>query len=185
MRHPGAVAWPKEMPSELSIDHHPPNSSFTAMTNLTATELQLLRSCFDLARAAKQCGDTPFGACLVDQNGTVLLESSNTTVTNQDVTAHAEIDLVRAASKSYSPEELEKMTLFSSAEPCAMCAGAIAWSGIGRIVYALGSERVEKLDQPVAHLPTISGRKIMETAKGAPTVIGPVLEDEAEQVFSG
>ncbi|MFC3282609.1 nucleoside deaminase [Litchfieldella rifensis] len=154
------------------------------MTNLTETELQHLRTCFDIARAAKQRGDTPFGACLVDQNGKVLLEAGNATVTNQDVTAHAESEVVRAASKHYSPDELDKMTLFSSAEPCAMCAGAIAWSGIGRVVYALGSKRVEQLDQPEPHIPTVSGRTIMETAKGAPVVIGPVLEDEAAAVFS-
>lgn len=154
------------------------------MANLVESDLRHVRACFGLARAAKQRGDTPFGACLVDCDGTVLLESSNTTISGQDVTAHAEINLVRAASSCYPSKKLAHMTLFSSAEPCAMCAGAIAWSGIGRVVYALSAERVRKLDRPMPHGPIMSGRVVMETAVGAPIVLGPVLEEEATAVFS-
>jgi tRNA(adenine34) deaminase len=112
------------------------------------------------------------------------MEASNTTVSAQDATAHAELNLVRAASSRYSSAELAQMTLFSSAEPCVMCAGAIAWSGIGRVVYALSAERVRDLDQSVLHAPTVSGRVVMETAIGAPVVMGPVLEEESAALFS-
>jgi tRNA(adenine34) deaminase len=153
------------------------------MAELTESDLQHLRACFALARSAKERGDTPFGARLVGRDGVVLLEASNTTVTARDVTAHAETSLVRAASSRYSPAEFVHMTLYSSAEPCAMCAGAIAWSGIGRVVYALRAERVRELDRPVFSAPTASGRVVVETATGAPRVLGPVLEEEAAAVF--
>jgi tRNA(adenine34) deaminase len=153
------------------------------MAELTESDLQHLRACFALARSARERGDTPFGARLVGRDGAVLLEATNTTVSARDVTAHAETSLVRAASSRYPPAELVHMTLYSSAEPCAMCAGAIAWSGIGRVVYALSAERVRELDGPVFSAPTASGRMVMETATGAPRVLGPALEEEAASVF--
>ena len=75
------------------------------------------------------------------------------------------------------------MTLYSSAEPCAMCAGAIAWSGIGRVVFGLSAERVRELAQPPLHAPRIAGRVVLESAAGAPSVSGPVLEAEAAALF--
>lgn len=154
------------------------------MADLTEADLQHVRACFALARAAKQRGDTPFGARLVSSDGVVLLEASNSTVSAHDATAHAEINLVRGASSRYSPAELVRTTLYSSAEPCAMCAGAIAWSGIGRVIYALSAERVRELHRPVFHAPMMSGRVVMETAVGAPIVLGPILENEAAPLFS-
>lgn len=154
------------------------------MADLTEADLQHVRACFALAQAAKERGDTPFGARLVSADGVVLLEADNTTLSGQDATAHAETNLVRAGSALYSAAEFGQMTLYSSAEPCAMCAGAIAWSGIGRVVYALSAERVRQLARPALHAPTMSGRVVMETAVGAPIVLGPVLENEAARLFS-
>lgn len=67
-------------------------------------------------------------------------EAENTVVTEHDVTGHAELNLVRRASMRFEVETLEGVTLYTSTEPCAMCSSAIYWSGIGRVVYALGSE---------------------------------------------
>src|SRR5665213_2082533 len=65
-----------------------------------------------------------------------------------DMTAHAERLLATAACKAYEPEELADCTIYASAEPCAMCAGAIYWAGIGRVVYGLSEERLKALTGP-------------------------------------
>ena len=67
----------------------------------------------------------------------LCLTAENTVNTAHDATGHAETNLVRLASQQFAPEELAKFTLYTSTEPCAMCAGAIHWSRIGRVVFAL------------------------------------------------
>jgi tRNA(Arg) A34 adenosine deaminase TadA len=96
----------------------------------------LLRAAVALAWQARANGNHPFGALLADGNGQVLLTAENSVVTESDVTGHAETNLVRLASAAYTSAELADLTLYTSTEPCAMCAGAIYWSGIGAVVYA-------------------------------------------------
>ena len=104
-------------------------------------EGHLLRA-IELARRSREKGNHPFGSLLVDTSGEVVLEAENTVVTGHDVTGHAELNLVRAASMEFEVEALGRSTLYTSTEPCAMCSGAIYWSGIGRVVYALSSEQL-------------------------------------------
>lgn len=86
----------------------------------------LLRRAFDVARRARADGDHPFGAILVDADGRVLMEQGNGySAEGRDMTAHAERLLASRASKTFRPDFLAACTLYSSAEPCAMCAGAI------------------------------------------------------------
>ena len=87
-----------------------------------------------LADRARAGGDHPFGALLADTDGRVLLEAGNSVVTLHDVTGHAETNLVSAATRRFEAGELAAMTLVASCEPCAMCSGAIYWSGIGAVV---------------------------------------------------
>ena len=98
-----------------------------------------------LARQSREQGNHPFGSLLVDSSGRVLLEAENTVVTGRDVTGHAELNLVRDACAKFGPEFLRSCTLYTSTEPCAMCSGAIYWSGVGRVVYALGSDTLEAI----------------------------------------
>ena len=93
----------------------------------------------DLARRSRERGNHPFGSLLVGPDDTVVLEAENTVVSERDVTGHAELNLVRAASARLDAPALGSHTLYASTEPCAMCAGAIYWSGIGRVVFALTS----------------------------------------------
>jgi tRNA(Arg) A34 adenosine deaminase TadA len=96
-----------------------------------------LRRAIALAHQARENGNHPFGALLADGRGEVVLEAENTVLTEHDCTNHAELNLVRAASRRFAEGQLGDCTLFTSTEPCAMCAGAIYWSGIGRVVFAL------------------------------------------------
>ncbi|RZL84458.1 MAG: nucleoside deaminase [Rhodococcus sp. (in: high G+C Gram-positive bacteria)] len=105
----------------------------------------LLLHTFDLARSARAQGDRPFGALLTDADGAILLTAINTEITERDVTAHAETNLVRAASDSRWASTLDSTTMYTSTEPCLMCAGAIYLSGIGRVVYALQSRDLAAL----------------------------------------
>jgi tRNA(Arg) A34 adenosine deaminase TadA len=146
-----------------------------------------LRRSFAVARRAVTHGNHPFGAILVDQGGNVLIEAENGYMPAHDGTAHAERLLATQACTTLSPDILSKATLYSSAEPCAMCAGAIYWAGIGRLVYALSEHRLRAVtgnhpENPTLDLPC---RKVFESGQRATEVIGPMLEDEAEAVHEG
>lgn len=145
-------------------------------------ELGHLRAALRLAARAKARGDDPFGAILADGNGVRIAEAMNTLVTDGDRAGHAETNLVREISGRLSREELARCTLYASAEPCPMCSGAIYWSGIGRVVYAVGHERVYALLGGGDALP-IGCREILARGSRGVVVVGPVLEEEGSAVF--
>jgi len=145
----------------------------------------LLRQAFAVARRARKGGDHPFGALLADENGTVLREQGNGySSEGGDRTAHAERLLASWAARMLSLDELSRCTLYTSAEPCAMCAGAIYWAGIGRVVYGQ-SERDLKAqtgaheENPTLDLPC---QVVFEAGQRPTEVIGPLLSDEAAQL---
>ena len=92
---------------------------------MNTTDLGLLQTAIEVAQAAREHGNHPFGAILVDENNQVLLQAENTVVTESDCTGHAETNLMRFASQQFSPEKLSTCTLYTTTEPCAMCAVAI------------------------------------------------------------
>lgn len=146
-----------------------------------------LRRAIDLARRARENGNHPFGAVLVGPGGEVLAEAQNTVVTQKDATGHAELNLVRMASHAYPPELLARSTLFTSTEPCAMCAGAIHWSGVGRVVYALSEDGLYALTTPdqAAQSLRFPCREVFAHAGRRVDVVGPALEAEAAEVHAG
>jgi tRNA(Arg) A34 adenosine deaminase TadA len=148
---------------------------------LGEADLYWLRRSFEVARRARDHGNEPHGAVLVDPQGNLLLEDENTILTTRDCTGHAETNLVRVASQRYEPDFLAYCTLYASTEPCVMCAGAILWSGVGRLVYALSSARLRDYLTGVAQAPPISCREVLIRFRPTVEVIGPVaeLEDEA------
>jgi tRNA(Arg) A34 adenosine deaminase TadA len=146
-----------------------------------------LRRSFDVARRALTHGNHPFGAILVDRKHTVLLEAENGYMPSHDGTAHAERLLASQACTTLSPDILKDATLYSSAEPCAMCAGAIYWAGIGRLVYGLSEHRLRAVtgnhpENPTLDLPC---RAVFASGQRATEVVGPLLEDEAEALHEG
>ena len=154
---------------------------------MNETDLGHLRRSIDIAQSARSHGNHPFGALLVGPRGDILAEAENTVVTQRDATGHAELNLVRLASSRYSPDVLAKSTLFTSAEPCAMCAGATFWGGIGRVVYALSEEDLYALTGRSIHeLPLkIPCREVFSRSGRAVQVEGPALEEEAKRPHIG
>ncbi|MFZ2912726.1 MAG: nucleoside deaminase, partial [Rectinemataceae bacterium] len=92
---------------------------------LTERDRELLGEAIRAAARSRAEGMHPFGAVLADAEGNILLEAHNSVPAEGDVTGHAETNLIRAASPRHSPEFLTHCTLYSSAEPCAMCSGAL------------------------------------------------------------
>ena|SRR6202035_1200824 len=146
-----------------------------------------LRKSFDVARRARTNGNHPFGAILVGPDGAVLIERENGYLPDRDMTAHAERLLATAASRTLTPQVLARCTLYSSAEPCAMCAGAIYWAGIGRVVYALSERRLKAITGDHAENPTLDlpCRTVFVAGQRLVEVIGPLLEDEAATLHDG
>ncbi|MCW2497432.1 nucleoside deaminase [Jatrophihabitans sp.] len=146
---------------------------------------ELLLDAIGIAWTARERGNHPFGALLVDSYGTVLFRAANTVVTGNDATGHAETNLVRMASAGYTAEELERTTLYTSTEPCAMCAGAIFWSGIGAVVYALPEEALYDLTGPDAPMLLLPCRTVFAAGRRSIAVTGPVALPEARAVHEG
>lgn len=145
-----------------------------------------LRRAIAVARQARERGNRPFGALLVDnENGNILLEGENTQFTSADFTGHAETNLLREASQAFPPEVLSHCTIYASAEPCAMCAGAIFWSGVSRVVFALGSPRLYALEGNAPDQLLARCEDILRSGRRQVDVTGPMMEDEAAQVFNG
>ncbi|TQF06354.1 nucleoside deaminase [Kitasatospora acidiphila] len=146
-----------------------------------------LLAAIDLAGRARERGNHPFGALLTDATGSVLLTAENTVITEHDATGHAETNLVRLASRTLAPDQLVGATLYTSTEPCAMCSGAIYWSGIRRVVYALAATELNVIagadpEEPLLDLPC---RQVFAAGGNTVEVSGPYLYDEAAEVHLG
>lgn len=149
-------------------------------------ELSLLRYTFDIALRARANGNHPFGALLAGPNGQILLEAENSVVTDSDITGHAETNLIRLASKAYEPQFLATCTLYTSTEPCPMCAGAIFWGNIRRVVFGLSEEGLYGMTgtdhEEILYLPC---RDVFSKGAKSIEVVGPLLEQEAKKVHVG
>ncbi|MGM0471537.1 MAG: nucleoside deaminase [Bacillota bacterium] len=141
-----------------------------------------IKRAVELSKSARESGNTPFGAVLVDSEGEIILEQENIELTEQDCTGHAETTLVKRAAKEYSADFLWDCTLYSSAEPCVMCAGAIYWSNVGRVVYGISEKKLLELtgDHEVNPTFDLPCREVFASGQKDITVIGPFEELEAE-----
>jgi len=146
------------------------------------TDEDWLRAAFAVARVSRDQGDHPFGAVLVGPGGERLMEQGNGyRAEGQDMTAHAERLLATRAGF------LADCTMYVSAEPCAMCAGAIYWAGIGRVVYGQSEAGLREQtgnhdENPTLDLPC---RVVFSAGQRLVEVIGPLLEDEAAALQAG
>lgn len=155
---------------------------------LTPTETDLLRQSLQAAADSRAEGRHPFGAIVVDAAGAVVASFGNNSLPPEgDPTQHAEMRAVAAAFHALGAEGMAGSTLYTSAEPCAMCSGAVYWTGIDRVVYALSERRLLELTGDHPENPTFSlpCREVFARGQRSIAVSGPHLEDEAAEAHLG
>jgi tRNA(adenine34) deaminase len=125
----------------------------------------------DEARAAGARGEVPVG-CVIVRDGAVVARAGNRTLADRDPTAHAEIIAIRAAAASLGSERLEGCDLYVTLEPCAMCAGAVAFARIRRLYYGTADPKGGAVDNGVQFFASPS-------CHHRPEVYGGLAEAEA------
>jgi tRNA(Arg) A34 adenosine deaminase TadA len=141
----------------------------------------LVRHALALAGEARRQGNHPFGALLA-LDGQVVLSATNSVNTDRDPTAHAETNLVAAAIRQLSRDQIGRAVLYTSCEPCAMCAGKMYWAGIRSLVYGLSSRQLAVVAGADFLVPC---RELFRRATETVAVVGPVLSEEALAVHAG
>ncbi|MDR6860410.1 nucleoside deaminase [Variovorax guangxiensis] len=151
------------------------------------TDGTYLRQAIAWSRTARARGNRPFGAVVIGADGELLAEAYCNTTETGDCTGHAETNAVRQLSPIVGREALAQATLYSSAEPCVMCAGAIFWSGIRRVVFGIDAVRLrafrgERAEQRDAAL---SCRDVFAASPHPIECIGPAMIEEARAPHVG
>lgn len=149
---------------------------------LNDDDIEHLKVVVEMAIEIARKGASPFTARLVSGNGDTRIDAINTVRESGDVTGHAETNLLRKLA-GLSRADLAASTLYASCEPCAMCAAAICWSHVGRVVYALSHEQMRELHPTNHREPGISGTELFKNTEGAPQVVGPVPSVRPERPF--
>ncbi len=144
-------------------------------------EDRFIQQALALARQARMHGNQPFGALLVS-DGQVVLTAENTVNTAANPTGHAETNLIEKAIRELAPEQINRATLYTSCEPCAMCTGAMYWAGIRQVVYALSCTELAKLAGNDFLIPC---RELFARAQEPVAVAGPFMVAEALAVHEG
>jgi tRNA(Arg) A34 adenosine deaminase TadA len=148
-----------------------------------------LRYAFALAGRARARGDRPFAAVIVAEDGTTLAEGLSTQGAGGGGTlAHSEMNACQAAISGGIPRGwLRRATIYCSGEPCAMCASAIFYTGVGRVVYGLSAAAILHLRNAQPHTAglSLSCRQVLESAAEPVEVVGPCLEAEGAVPHEG
>lgn len=110
------------------------------MDKINFTDQYFMKQALQQAKEALAKDEVPVGAVVVSE-GTIITRAHNLTETLNDVTAHAEMLAITAATEQLGGKYLNNCTLFVTMEPCTMCAGALNWSRIGRIVFGAPDEK--------------------------------------------
>ena len=153
-------------------------------TTLAERDALYLGRAIAISNETRLLGNRPFGAVIVSATGEVLAEGRNSNAETDDCTAHAETEALRFASPKFSREVLEGATMYASGEPCVMCAGAIFWSNIRRVVFGIDAVRLRvfRSSQATAGDLQMSCREVFAASAHSITVIGPALIDAATAV---
>lgn len=134
-----------------------------------------MRRAFELAREAANRGDRPFGTVLVRDN-TVVMADSNHVITENDIRRHPELHLAYRACRELTLEERTRTVMYTSTEPCPMCAGGMVKAGFERVVYSVGSNEIAEF---TGNKPSVRSAEILE---GVSDVVGPILNEEGRQI---
>ncbi len=144
-------------------------------------DTDLLQASLLIAKRSQENGNLPFGCLLADKDGTIIEEAENSVLSDNDSIAHCEINLVHQLAGKYDESFLQECTLYASTEPCPMCTGAIFWSGIGKLVFALsknGYHAIAGTANP-AHIFDLSSDTLLQYGGRKVIVSGPLMEKEA------
>ena len=155
---------------------------------IAANEGVYLRQAIVWSCRARARGNPPFGAVVISAQGEVLSEAYCNTIETGDCTGHAETNALRQISARVDRDTLAQATLYTSAEPCVMCAGAICWSGIGRVVFGIDAARLHAMQGErtrQAQAAALSGRDVLAASSRFIECIGPALVDEASAPHVG
>jgi tRNA(Arg) A34 adenosine deaminase TadA len=133
-----------------------------------------LQEAIELAEQSVANGNTPFGSLLVVDDE-VVQRSENTTITGDDITAHPELKLARWAARELDAAERAACTMYTSTEPCEMCATAIHYAGLDRVVFSVSTGALADLRDSQAGF---TCAELIEAKGGSTTVEGPRLEAE-------
>ncbi|WP_086911563.1 nucleoside deaminase [Acidovorax carolinensis] len=164
---------------------YPP--AFDEPTPLGETDTLFLRQAIAWACTARARGNHPFGAVVAGADGMLLAEAYCTTTESGDPTGHAEMNALRQLSRHLTREARAHATLYTSAEPCAMCAAAIFWSGIGRVVFGIDSQRLRSFhsNRHAQRDLDLSCRDVLATATHPVECLGPALLEESSAPHTG
>ena len=148
---------------------------------------RFLRLTFALAEKSRGEGNHPFAAILVGPDGEVLMEQTNAFGVEGDSTGHAERVLMTRASIAHGADFLARCTMYANAEPCAMCAGAAYWAGIGRVVHGMSEKALKALIGPHPENLTLDlpCREVFAAGQREVEVIGPLLAEESAKAHEG
>lgn len=134
-----------------------------------------MRRAFELAREAAGRGDRPFGSVLV-RDDTVIMADSNRVLTENDIRRHPELHLAYRACQELNQEERAETVMYTSTEPCSMCAGGMVTAGFERVIYSVGSDEMAEF---TGTEPSVRSADILEDVTD---VVGPVLNNEGRQI---
>jgi tRNA(Arg) A34 adenosine deaminase TadA len=138
--------------------------------------ITLMNMALQQAKAAKDLGEIPVGAILVDTKGKVIAQGHNLTIANHDPTAHAEINVIREACKKLKTERLKDFSIYVTLEPCPMCAASISFAHIKQVYYGAYDPKGGGID----HGPYLYNQ---ETCLHKPDVSAGILEEECSQLL--
>ncbi|MDZ5812203.1 nucleoside deaminase [Halorubrum sp. AD140] len=141
----------------------------------TDRDRALVDRAIELAAEAVDEGNTPFGA-LLTVDGEVVAEARNETRTESDVAAHPELTLARRAARELDADERARCAMYASTEPCPMCATAVHYAGLGRVVFGVAGETLNDLTGDVVSIPC---EEVIRRAGGETVVDGPVATEAA------
>ena len=153
--------------------------SARAEDHAQALDQAYMRQAIELARAAMDRGDQPFGALLV-KDGKVLAATPNSVNTDHNVTHHGETNALAECARKHGHQAARGATLYTSCEPCAMCCGAAFLFGVKRVVYGLSDARFTKI---TGWSEDFYPRRFFSMQGSGVQLTGPVLEDEAARVM--
>ncbi len=156
------------------------------LSELTPREVELLHRVIEICQEAKDSGNNPFGCLLADKDGNIVMEQGNCEHEHKGyATGHAETELMRRASQKFSKEEMWEMTMYNCAEPCAMCAGAMYWANLGRLVYIARESTLKEYTGDDPRNPTLAlpCRAVFACGQKPGMIVqGPILEMEDEMM---